>query len=182
MKACHDIEIQLTAYAAGELDAQDAALVAAHLAACSACREEVARETLLRRTMGSLPDQPCPAGVSRELNDLDASRRRPRDHRTARSHWPGGLGLVAAAVLAIVLLPGLLRQPEAEPEVAVPVQRWTNEEIADARKDMLYTLALTAAVLDRTSKSAMADVFGDRIPQAVTGSFKVKSTTRGGNG
>ena len=47
---------------------------------------------------------------------------------------------------------------------------------------MLYTLALTAEVLERTQREAVVDVFGDRLPRALNGSLKLKSPQKGDEG
>lgn len=48
MTSCRDVDAIMTAYVDGELDAQDATAVDAHLAACHECRDRAAREHTVR--------------------------------------------------------------------------------------------------------------------------------------
>ena len=85
--------------------------------------------------------------------------------------------VLAAASLAVALLVPALRP------VSGPDHAWTEEEIATARQEVMFTLALTARVIDRTQKDAVVDVFADKLPRAIKESFKlVKPTISGGNG
>ena len=172
MGVCHEIQLQLTEYAGGDLLPAEAAEVARHLDGCPACRRELALENSLRTTLGSLPRVTCPEGVGRADEE-------PTSHPIRRwTRWPVGAGLVAAASLAALLIGGLIDR-SVDPDPAAP---WSAREIAAAREDMLYTLALTAEVLERTQREAVVDVFGDRLPGALNGSLKLKSLPKGDEG
>jgi hypothetical protein len=76
----------------------------------------------------------------------------------------------------VLLLPNMRQAADPEPA-------WTAAEMASARQDVRYTLALTAKVINRTQKETMVEVFADRLPNAINDSFKkVKLTNTGGNG
>ena len=166
MSLCDEIRLQLTEYAAGDLPAREAAAVAHHLDGCPACREELEVEKTLRGTLGSLPVADCPPGIG-DFTPLSAPRRRP-------SRWPWGAGFVAAAGLAAILVGGFLGHG--------PAPEFTAAEKAAARHDVIYALELTADVLERTQRTTVKDVFGERLPRAVTGSLKLKSPQQGDEG
>ena len=166
MSRCDDIRLQLTEYAAGDLSAGEAAAVAKHLDGCPACREELAVEQSLRSTLGSLPRAECPPGIGDFVPAAVPAHR--------RSRLPWGVGFAAAAGLAAVLIGGFLDRG--------PTHEFSEAEMAAARHDMFYALELTADVLERTQRAAVVDVFGDRIPRAVTGSLKLKSPEQGDEG
>ncbi len=176
MNGCREIELELVAYCSGELDPAEKGMIRNHLDGCASCRAELDREMELRRILGSLPKENIPdvldsrimAAANPSVATLPAGRSRKR--------LTAGLAL-AAASLAIALLVPTLR-PGSEPE-----QAWTQEEIATARQEVMYTLALTAKVIDRTQKDAVVNVFADKLPRAINESFKmVKPTTSGGKG
>ena len=84
---------------------------------------------------------------------------------------------VAAAGLALALI---LPKPDQD---SSPQQTWTDMEIAVAREEVMFTLELTAQVLDRTQKNAIIEVFANQLPNSVNESLKLnKPETSGGNG
>ncbi|MCB1183978.1 zf-HC2 domain-containing protein [bacterium] len=172
MRDCEFYEIHLADYAAGELPRDRREALEAHLSACGGCREELAREIDLRTVLGSLPVAPCPDAVTRGLAALlpldipaDRGRGAPRPWlRLATS------GLVAAALALFVLVPALRDgRPAAAP---AGHGAYTQAEVDQARRDVINVLALTAGVLDRSRTRTMTEVFGDRLPGAVSGSLR----------
>ncbi len=60
---------------------------------------------------------------------------------------------------------------------------WSRAEIKTAREEAKWILAVTTQIMNRTGRSTLTDVFGRRLPQAVTGSIKsAASTYEGGQG
>ena len=51
MKNCHDVDLTMTPYVDGEVSADEAAAVEAHLAECSPCRERAQVETAMKRVV-----------------------------------------------------------------------------------------------------------------------------------
>lgn len=182
MAPCHEIEILLTEFAAGELLPAEQAQVTRHLVGCRPCREEAARETQLRSMLGALPSVPCPERLTAAIRQQTVDVAVPVPGPLAWLSPSVRMGLVAAALMIAILAPGLFR-PSPDGQVAPATESaWSQQDIAAARKDMLYTLGLTAEVLNRSSRNSMADVFGDRIPQAINGSLKLKPLNPGGKG
>ena len=60
MTRCNLTTRHLTEYAAGELGPLERAIVAEHLAECTACCGELAREERLRERLGELSPTVCP--------------------------------------------------------------------------------------------------------------------------
>jgi anti-sigma factor RsiW len=115
--ACRDFDLLLSLHATGALDAAEAARVEAHLAACAACRAEVAadREALSAATLPPVSEAERRAVASVPGRALAALHRGER----RRSGWKrvaAAVAVAAAAFLAI-LAPALLRRT---PEVPVP--------------------------------------------------------------
>ncbi|GAB3722172.1 anti-sigma factor family protein [Nocardiopsis oceani] len=103
----HDPEL-LGAYALGTLNAQEAAVLEAHLAGCEPCRAELRELNSVRDTLGELPpeallDGPPPEGsaslVHATVEQAGAERGVQRRRRALR--------LTLAAVLAGVVLVGV---------------------------------------------------------------------------
>ena len=172
MRDCDFYEIHLAAYAAGDMADGERELLTAHLDTCDACRAELAREMDLRLLLGELPAARCPDAVSRSLHeilDLDAPQVAADDRRSAWA-WIGPAGVVAAALVALLLVPGLRDGAPPTPQAAQ--EAYSEAEVAQARREVLAVLALTADVLDRSSGRTMSNVFGDRLPEAVSGSLR----------
>jgi anti-sigma factor RsiW len=167
---------ELGAYLLGESSDEARREVDAHLAACTACRDELERERALRTALGDLPTATCPGAVTaRILAVVDAEYAATR-RRNRRLRGVGLAGGLLAATLAAVLFlrPGAaLRGASAE--------HYTPEQVATARHELIQTLTLTARVLDQAGRSTLVDVFNDQLPSAVEGSLRpLDDPTRGG--
>ncbi len=172
MRDCAQYEIQLTAYAAAELTEPDKRALENHLGHCAACRAELACEVELRTVLSGLPPAQCPENVARYLQgtlDLNGQPSSPRSN-----WWPAGLGLVAATLLAVLLAPGLLSGLRTPARVAA--QEFTVAEIAQARHDVVATLTLAADVMNRSRNKTVVEVFGARLPRAISGSLRPQSS------
>ncbi len=187
MQDCTLYEIKLGDYAAGELNEPDLSVVQKHLTQCADCQAELDREMELRVVLSGLPQAQCPDSVTDFLHDklaLDTDAALPRIEKlptTSRTGWwPAGFGLVAAALLAVLMIPGLLDGPHGPEQVATATDEvapeFTAAEIAQARHDVIATLAMAAEVLDRSRDNAVVDVFGTRLPRAITESLRPLAT------
>lgn len=184
---CTAVAIQLTEYCAGELDPQEAAPVREHLALCSACRNELAREQALRQELAGLPLVRCPAHLARRLQAVatgESDAQRP----DLLHRWSSLVGAVAAAAAVALLLWG---NPQASRQDLGPVtatasvqdQVWTKAEIASAREELRLGLLLTARILDQTERSTVKEVLGRTLPRTVNRSLKTLMTPpEGGQG
>lgn len=171
---CPDIERELAAFCSGELDVAVQESVRIHLDGCVSCRDELAREMDLRKTMASLPTTGAP--IDLEAGIWNAIHQEKAPARNFGKRWAAAVALAAASLALALLIPATRSGPPREPDFSA-------QEIAAARQDVEYTLALTARVFDRTSKSTVIEVFGDKLPQAINESFKtMKPNTPGGNG
>jgi len=202
---CANCGPELAAWAAGELEPGLREAVAAHLADCPACRLELDRELALRATLAGLPGATCPPAVTDRVLGTIAAEQARRRRRSAR--WVSGGALTAAVLAAALLLrpgdraetpataaatePARPRDPAAaapapafDPAAhaaAVATAGYTPEQVAAARRDLIRTVALAAAVLDRTGRQTISDVFSERLPAAVAGSLRpLDDPTRGG--
>lgn len=163
---CRDIELDLADFAAGDLEPAAAEQVAAHLAACAACRAELDREWQLRRTLASLPVAAAPAGLAA-----------PPANRSRRP------GLAAAGLVAAVLLAALLAALPGTVGVSPEPAPYSSLQVASARRDAARSLLLAARILERSEKTAVTDVFGIRLPRTVAESIRaVADTPEGGQG
>lgn len=174
MNDCRDIEIELGAYAGSELDNETRVKVHSHLESCAPCREELAREEQLQRTLKSLAKVSAPTVLESRIREATRDGQPARNTVWKSRRLTAAVMLAAASLAVALLVPGLLTTPAPE---------WSEQEIAAGRQDVLYTLALTAKIIDHTRKDTVVDVFADKLPQAINDSFKMnKSNTSGGNG
>ncbi len=176
MNHCHDIELELAAYAGGELDPAQQKLVASHLDGCAGCRAELAREMTLRETLGGLPTAIPPVDFDNRIMAAIPTAGTDSHSWWRQNRLAAGL-TAAAAVMAFVFILGNPGQDSG------PQQTWTDREIAAAREEVMFSLALTARVLDRSQKNVIIEVFANQLPNSVNESLKrIKPTTSGGNG
>ncbi len=195
MNDCTLYELQLMDLAAGELTEPDLGAVRKHLQQCADCSAELAREIQMRELLGGLPAAACPEAVTNRLQSaLPLGADRTGNGRS--SWWPAGLGLVAAALLAVLLIPGWMNRTVApESDLAQSeIHEFTDAEISQARRDVIATLALAADILERSREETVADVFGARLPRIINGSLRsplsdaqgttdnLKTAPTGGNG
>jgi hypothetical protein len=162
-RPCPEIQLLLTEFAADELDPAAAEQVAAHVARCADCRQDLADEMVLRRSLATLPVQVGPAVVRPTA---------PRARR--RAGWRPVLGgLVAAALAIAVLLPDHAPNAPQGPSLGP----YTPAQVAQARMDVRTSLALTARILEKTERHTVVDVFGRQLPQAVSGPLRSAAAT-----
>ena len=176
MNHCRDIELELAAYAGGELDPAQRERIGSHLDGCAGCRAELAREMTLRETLGGLPKARVPVDFDDRIMAAIPTAGTDSHSWWHQNRLAAGL-TAAAAVMAFVFI---LANPGRD---SGPQQTWTDREIAAAREEVMFSLALTARVLDRSQKDAIIEVFANQLPNSVNESLKiVKPTTPGGNG
>jgi len=176
MQNCTLYELKLADYAAGDLQQPDLGVVDTHLEICADCRAELAREMELRTVLGEMPTVACPDSVTQFFGDLLESDVQPSVQHNRANWWPAGLGLIAAALLAVLMVPGLLTGPPQPQQVATNDSDislgFSAAEIAQARHDVIATLAMAAEILDRSRDNTVVNVFGSRLPEAITGSLR----------
>ena len=176
MNRCREIEIELAAFAAGETDPVERDQVRSHLDECAGCRAELAREMNLRETLARLPAASAPANLDHRIRTAIQTARADSRSRRSRHRLAAAVTVVAASLALALILP----KPGQE---SSPQQTWTDMEIAAAREEVMFTLGLTAQVLDRTQKEAIIEVFANQLPNSVNESLKLdKPETSGGNG
>jgi hypothetical protein len=102
MAPCHKIQSQLAAYVEAELSAEEAHLLALHLAVCSACAREAEayRQSLalLRRRRVAPVPKDLHAGFAAKLAACKQFALRPPPLRWA---WTGVLGSVIGAIMGL---------------------------------------------------------------------------------
>ena len=184
--ACTAIEILLASHVSGELDLAEKSLVEDHLACCQLCQAELAREIYLRQTLETLPLVKCPPRVTRSLlQEIDHPEANPMNSGAKNSlsrQWTSYLGWAAAAAAVVLLVINPLgSKPEdpanaAKTEVAA-AESYSPEEIAAAKEDLKRGLLLTAAIINRTERSTVKEVFGEALPNSISRTLKTIMTT-----
>jgi hypothetical protein len=105
----------LSAYADGELSADERALVDEHLDTCATCRQELAGTSEAKAWVTGLPEVPPPFGFYERML-LDPSKGRARRRDRATRIGLAGLAATAAVWLGVVALTGLdSRRPSGVP-------------------------------------------------------------------
>lgn len=187
MYGCQDVELLLAEYAAGDLSGELIDLVTDHLAVCENCRRELSLERRLRDRLAGLPDRRLSAAVTAELHQVPHGvHRLPSDRRRSGMNRLAVSGLIAAAVLLIVLLPTTGPGPDTkvlETQVVAAAPDLTPAQLATVRRDALWSLAKTAKIIDKSERATISDVLGRRLPQTITGSLRQAfDNNQGGQG
>lgn len=191
---CEDISTLLEQYLDGVLRPVEETIVTSHLQDCSACRQEVLRERLLRDSLARLPELPLAPGVRQRL--LEATRRwnswprilhrwHPGANRAGRRRAPDrfwrrrALPAVAALLAAIALL--ALWFPRER--VADREPSYTQAEILAARQQAKYSLVLALHLVSEAERKTVADLIGRQLPRTIRKSLhKAAPPSRGGEG
>jgi len=157
---CEELNENLEAYIDGELDAGRSGEVEAHLAGCSACREEMVRAKRIVFELRDLPARKCPESVAgRVLNRIGQAdeRRQARPpglfRRNPLTSWP----LRAAAG---VLPPAMAATDLVWKAPATQAPAYSREEIDRARKG----IALAFGCVDHSLDRAHAVVKKENVP------------------
>ena len=159
MSACSEFEELLSAKLDGELTAEEAGRLEAHLAGCEVCRREYARLERVWEALDVLDD----IEVSADLADrvfkraVGASRSGHRIRRSAKWFVPAA----AAAGVLVAVLVGQLR-PTQTPTPIEPETRQivTNLEVLD-NLELLENLDMLEAMGDDFSALQTLDAFSD---------------------
>ncbi len=121
---CRDLELLLSARAAGALDADETARLETHLAGCEACRAET---VTLAEAVGLARLPPPAEGELHALDGLErrilASWSRSERRRAARRRLAVGVA-VAAAAAAMILAPGVLRHAPQPAQGTTAAAAW----------------------------------------------------------
>jgi predicted anti-sigma-YlaC factor YlaD len=134
---CREIRDKLELFAAQELTPEDRAQVEAHLKACDACREALAKVRRLEDLLLTVPVPPVPEGfagrVVAQARAQQAAPARPKPaFRLKQSAWKRfRVSVGTAAALAAGLLLG----------ISMGYQTWqsSRSEVANASSDLLAT-------------------------------------------
>lgn len=168
---CKEIASYLHLYLDGEFDGKDSAAVEEHLRHCGACRAQVNAEINFQNALRSRMSPPPRISDARRRRITEAALGlgQQRERRFLLS-WPGLLmpagGLVAAAVLAVLLMPptnspevdGFIQETVAAHESELPV-----EISGDEASIMAYIRARTRFDPQPPIQHADAKLVGARL-------------------
>jgi anti-sigma factor RsiW len=143
----------------GELPADRAMPLDAHLAACAECRAAAEGLAAVREGLRALPEHPLPARTLEAILDRTVRARRPRVLPRFTGAWPAWAG--AAAVVALALL--LLRVPLAPSSSELP----STADVARARSEARKVLSLASGALHRAEKAASDQVLAGKVAPAL---------------
>jgi anti-sigma factor RsiW len=155
VKACPEYDVRLSLHAAGALAPAEAEAVSAHLAACSACREEAFADAAVLAAVRLPPVTAAEREALRELpaRTVGAFRALERGRVRTRRALVGGFAAVAAALLAVVLTTST---PTSTP-TATATPTWQTPDL-DGLWDDTDVLALDAAAADDADALTATDV------------------------
>ncbi|MBN2415785.1 hypothetical protein JXO52_08075 [bacterium] len=139
-----------------------------HAARCAECRGHVVFEKGLSELFAGARVYDCPPEVREFISRRTAGERRSvqtlgRLFALRRYSYAA----VAAAALVIIFLlhPLAAVRQEAGPE-------YTPEQIARARKQAEWSLALTGSLLNKTNREAVEDVLLNKVPESIKTSLE----------
>ncbi len=148
MSPCDGFRARLHQRLDGELAADAAGALDAHLAECPDCRSLAEGLAAVRSGLLALPEHPLPEASLEAILDRTARGRRPRIRLAAS--WPAWAGAAAVAALMLLLLRAPL--PPSSPAGTSP------GELARAESEARLVLALASGALHRAERAA-----GDRV-------------------
>jgi len=142
----------------GELAADDAAILDAHLLSCDECREHESALGAIGDVLCSLPDLPMPPeAVTAVLAQADAA---PSGRRKIYRILPWSASGIAAALLFAMFAGPFAQPPSADPPIS-------DAEVAQAASEAEYVLALAGRVLARVEQETFQQVLGEHVSPAL---------------
>lgn len=168
---CHEVREVLEEFRRGELPADAAAPVAAHLSSCPSCRglheEGNAMATMIR----GLPRSPAPDALARAVSRL--AHPRPSGLNWVARPWAAAV--VAAVAVAVALAPWV--QFRSRPE-ADPVDRLLQSAVAEHARMLLQLQTTAGEVHDPASAFETVYSLTDiHLPAAFAGDEELRLVT-----
>jgi anti-sigma factor RsiW len=145
---CQEVRELLEEYRRGELSADVAGLVAAHLADCAQCRALAEEGAAMAALVATLPRPPAPASLTRAVRRMAGAGRGGAVRAWVGRPWVAAA--VAAAVVAIVLAPWTLGRLGRADD---PVERVLRSGVAEHTRILLQ---LQAAATGQVADAAEA--------------------------
>jgi anti-sigma factor RsiW len=155
MSGCSRFVEMLHARLDGELAAEQARELEAHLDACEACREMAASLESAGEALRGLAFEPMPEADFQAVLDRTV-RSSVVPFRPRRARVFAGLGLAAAVIAAALIVPVLVSRSTSSTPSA--------QEIAQAREDALRALAIAGRALRRAETAGNAVVTREVSP------------------
>ena len=155
MKKVTHLKEKLDAYFDGELFFWQRWVVIKHLRRCEHCQQQLQEKLSLSKQLHRLPIQSCPNGVLERISEMASTADAPqrlRRHKLAlprRSVFAWKLAGVLTALVVVLFL--VYRS--FQPQVISPKQRYTSEEVAQARKEIEVALSYVARAARITEKA-----------------------------
>ena len=167
---CDEVMDRLDSFIDGDTDPHCAQRLQAHLRECSACSDEHELALRISDTLGATPLMACPHDVleraAREIAGVDASRNQREDRRLERApvrRWR--MFALAATVLIILGLSAL-------PSLLAPSDHaFSDAEVAQARQEVEFALALVGDASQRTGSYVRHEVISGAIVGPIEHSF-----------
>lgn len=156
--ACRDLEVLRSLAAAGALEGEEAARLAAHLEGCPACRAAQQADRELLDLVRLPPPGPAEALATADLpaRALAAVRaRRGRRSAVLRFGAAAGVAAAVAAALVLLLVPALFWSRTPEPPAVAQVETGWQEPDVDA----LWTESAVLELSDAADPGG--DTWGD---------------------
>jgi anti-sigma factor RsiW len=137
----------------GELSASEQQCLDRHLQRCGDCGTELELDRRVANAIGGLPQQPCPAELTRRLETAVAAGTAPASrHRHVRG-WSLAALASAASLLVVAVLAG--RLPAPDPLVH---RSYSYQDVLRARSQARASLVFTASVISKTERNALGEV------------------------
>lgn len=164
MSTCRETEHLLEAYIDGDLSQEQRCSVEAHLATCEACQRELALARRVSAGLRSLPLQTCPERILEEVLEKTGQKRGwlrlLPDLSFIRPRYALGFSLGLVVIMVTVLA---ITRYGPSPQSGGPYAQYSEQEIAQARKDIL----LAFGYVNYASSRAQDVIENDVLPRHV---------------
>jgi anti-sigma factor RsiW len=143
----------------GDLAADRAAALEAHLAECADCRAVAEGLAAVRAGLRALPEHPLPSVALEEVLDRTVRAGRPKVLPRFAALWPAWAGAAVVVVLALLLA----RLPHEPSTLAQP----SPAEVARARSEARLVLSVASNALHRAERAARDRVVAGEVAPAL---------------
>ena len=171
MKECEKIREWMTAYLAGELSPEDAAVLRVHLETCPACREEWKELSAAWNLTKSMLDSTAYDGTLPDGNRAEIRRAMNprREFRIAPALWKiAAMFMVCGVILAVAVYSGRKDMPRAKMDVFMSADE-VRENVAAAKKAALNRAEASVPAPQVKRETKIKTVFRNKAEKVLNG-------------
>ncbi|MCK5145697.1 hypothetical protein KAR48_03015 [bacterium] len=119
-----------------------------------------------------LPVLQCPDSVNERLKDIIGEENKTARFYGRRTNAGAGRWILAGAGLVLGIFFIIMVDRQGGSSIEISSQKYTQEEIAQARAQLKWTVGHVGKKINKAKKNVVEDIFFQELPRAVHRSLK----------